>query len=63
VSGVDIVWSDATRRAACCPVRYGNARGRTPASDEKEEVIQQMHSHYIAALVRSVVDTTEVRTS
>jgi hypothetical protein len=33
------------------------------ASVDEEEVIQQMHSHYIAALVRSDVDPTEVRTS
>jgi len=33
------------------------------ASVDEEEVIQQMQSHYIAALVRSDVDLTEVRTS
>lgn len=33
------------------------------ASADVKEVSQQMQSHYIAALVRSDVDHTEVRTS
>jgi hypothetical protein len=38
-------------------------RARYGVRRRELEVIQQMHSHYIAALVRSVVDITEVRTS
>ena len=41
----------------------GVPEGATRCPTIQEEVIQQMHSHYIAALVRSVVDLTEVRTS